>query len=431
MLTTPLYQATTRLFVSTTSGSSASDMYQGNRFSQERVISYAELLTGVTLAQRTVDKLGLDMSAVELRANVKASAKPDTVLINVAVLDQSPVRARDIANTLSDEFVAMVRELETPESGGSPDARVVVEQRASIPYNPVVPKTARNIAAGLALGILLGVGTAIVRDLLDNTVKSREALEDITGSGIVGSIPLDKERRKQPAIAFNEDNSGTAEAFRKLRTNLQFLAVDNPPRVIVLTSSIPSEGKSTTAINISLALAEVGNSVVLIDGDMRRPTLHRYLDLIATVGFSTVLSGGASLEEALQETRFPGLSVLASGPVPPNPSELLASQSARKLLGELRAEYDYVIIDSTPLLAVTDAAVLANGADGVLIMARYGQIRRDQLSQAVGNLESVGASLLGAVFTMMPTRGNSSYSYKYYGSDSQTGSGRPRSRTEA
>lgn len=428
LLTTPLYQASTRLFVSTTEGSSLTDAYQGNRFSQERVVSYAELLMGETLAQRAIDKLGLEVTAKELQKNVKASAKLDTVLINVNVTDKSPVRARDIANALSNEFVAMVRELETPENGARPDARVVVEQRASIPDEPVIPKTSRNIAIGLVLGLALGVGLALVRDLMDNTVKDADTLEEITDTGVVGTIPLDKERRRQPAISFENDNTAIAEAFRKLRTNLQFLAVDNPPRVIVVTSSMPSEGKSTTAINIALALAEAEHNVVLVDGDMRRPMLHKYLDLVGPVGFSTVLSGAASLDEALQKTRFPGLTVLTSGAVPPNPSELLGSQSARKLLSELRTQFDYVIVDSTPLLAVTDAAILAAGADGVLIMARFGQTKRDQLRHAVGNLESVGAPLLGAVFTLMPTRGGSSYSYNYaysyYGTDSQQRSSR-------
>lgn len=419
LFTTPLYQASTRLFVSTTAGSSLSDVYQGNRFSQERVISYAELLTGGTLAQRTVDKLGLSKSADSLRENVKATVKPDTVLIDVAVLDESPVRARDIANTMSDEFVTMVRELETPEDGAAPDSRVVVEQRASVPSHPVVPNALRNISIGLALGVLLGIGLAIIRDLLDNTVKTRETLEDLSGAGIVGSIPLDKERRKQPAISFDRDNSAIAEAFRKLRTNLQFLAVDNPPRVIVVTSSMPSEGKSTTAINLALVLAESEHNVVIVDGDMRRPMIHKYLDLVGSVGFSTVLSGGASIDEALQKTRFPNLTVLTSGTVPPNPSELLGSLSARKLLNDLRAQFDYVIVDSTPLLAVTDAAILAAAADGVLIMARFGQTKREQLSHAVTSLRGVGAPLLGSVFTMMPTRGSSAYSYNYsyYGSD--------------
>lgn len=417
LLTTPLYEASTRLFVSTTAGSSVSEIYQGNRFSQERVISYAQLLMGQTLAQRTVDKLGLDISARKLQENVTAKAAPDTVLIDVDVLDESPVRARDIANTLSDEFVAWIRELETPEGATRPDARVVVEQRASIPVNPVIPKPARNLVIALALGVILGIGLAIVRELLDNTIKERQTLEAITGAGLVGSVPLDKERRRQAAVSFDIDNSAIAEAFRKIRTNLQFLAVDNPPRVIVVTSSMPSEGKSTTAINIALALAEAEHSVVLVDGDMRRPTLAKYLDLVGSVGFSTVLSGRASLSEALQKTRFPGLTVLTSGTIPPNPSELLGSQSARKLLSDLRVQFDYVIVDSTPLLAVTDAAILAAGADGVLIMARFGQTKRDQLAHAVESLKSVGAPLLGAIFTMMPSRGSSSYSYSYYGVD--------------
>ncbi|MCG7580090.1 polysaccharide biosynthesis tyrosine autokinase [Mycolicibacterium sp. OfavD-34-C] len=413
LLTTPMYQASTRLFVSTAAGSTLSETYQGNRFSQERVASYTELLTGRTLAQRTIDKLGIQMSAEELGKNLSASSKLDTVLINVRVLDSSPVRARDIANTLSDEFVAMVRDLETPEDGSLPDSRVVVEQRASLPDEPVVPKTSRNIVLGLLVGLLLGVGLAVIRDLLDNTVKNKETLEAITSAGLVGTIPLDKDRKKQPAISFESDSSAIAEAFRKLRTNLQFLAVDNPPRVIVVTSSLPHEGKSTTAINIALALAEADHNVVLVDGDMRRPTLARYLDLVGSVGFSTVLSGQVMLSEALQKTRFSGLTVLTAGGTPPNPSELLGSQSARHLLNQLRADFDYVIVDSTPLLAVTDAAILAAGADGVLLMARFGQTKRDQLTHAVSSLESVGAPLLGAVFTMAPIRGGASYGYSY------------------
>ncbi|MGQ9409822.1 polysaccharide biosynthesis tyrosine autokinase [Mycolicibacterium gilvum] len=424
LLTTPLYQASTKLFISTSVGSSASEIYQGNRSSQERVVSYSELLVGQTLAQRTIDKLGLDMSAEQLQENIEASAKMDTVLLNVSVLDESPVRARDIANTLSDEFVEMVRELETPENGATADVRVVVQQRALIPQHPVVPKPTRNIAVGLALGAILGIGLAVLRDLLDNTVKRRETLDEITQAATVGIIPLDKELQKKSAISFDGEYTGAAEAFRKLRTNLQFLAVDNPPRVIVVTSSMPNEGKSTTAINLALVLAEADHRVVLVDGDLRRPSLHKYLDLVGTVGFSTVLSGGASLDEALQKTRFPGLTVLTSGAIPPNPSELLGSLSARKLLSELRARYDYVILDTTPMLAVTDAAVLAAGADGVLIMARFGHTKREQLAHSVEGLRSVGAPILGAVFTLVPTRGNSSYRYNYgyyyYGADPQT-----------
>ncbi|WP_328351386.1 polysaccharide biosynthesis tyrosine autokinase [Mycobacterium sp. NBC_00419] len=423
LLTTPLYQASTRLFVSTSAGQSLSDAYQGTLFSQERVLSYTQLLKGETLAKRTIDKLGLDMKPSALTKRITASAKQDTVLIDLQVLDASPLRARDIANALSDEFVKMVKELETPPDGRKPDARVIVEQRATIPESPVVPKTSRNIALGLVAGVLLGVGLAILRDRLDNSVKDRETLEDITGVGLVGNIPADKERRKDAAIAFDKESSGISEAFRKLRTNLQFLAVDNPPRVILVASSLPNEGKSTTAINLALVLAEAGHTVVLVDGDMRKPMLDKYLNLVGTAGFSTVLSGAAEIDDVLQKTEFPGLTVLASGAIPPNPSELLASQTAKRILGELREKFDYVIVDSSPLVAVTDAAVLSASVDGVLMMVRFGSTKREQLAHAIRNLSGVGASILGAVFTMTAARGTTAYSYSYnysYGSDGAT-----------
>jgi capsular exopolysaccharide synthesis family protein len=414
LLKTPLYEASTRLFVSTTSGASTSDLYNGNRLSQERVLSYTQLLMGETLAQRTIDRLELNANAKNLKETITAKSKPETVLIDVSVVDTSPVRARDIANAVSDEFVVMARELETPSLGERPDARVVVEQRASVPETPVIPKTKRNLALGVILGGMLGLGLAFLRDLLDNTVKTQETLEEITGTGAVGYIPLDKKLTETPAISFDTDNSASAEAFRKLRTNLQFLAVDHPPRVIVITSSSPSEGKSTTSINIALALAEAEHSVALVDGDLRRPRLAKYLDVLGSVGVSTVLSGGAALDEVLQTTKFPRLMVLAAGPTPPNPSELLGSLAAEKMLAELRSRFDYVIIDSAPLLAVTDGAILAAKSDGALVVVKAGKTRRDQLSHAIGMLHDVGATLLGAVLTMMPTRGSGAYSYNYY-----------------
>lgn len=415
LLTTPLYQASTRLFVSTTSGASASEIYQGNLFSQERVLSYSKLLTGVSLARRTIDRLHLDMDPNELVQKVTASSTPNTVLIEVSVLDASPSDARDIANALSDEFVTMVAELETPTEGGTPDARVVVEQHASLPTDPVIPKTSLYLIVGVAVGMLLGIGLAVLRDRLDNTVKTQQMLEEITESGLVGAIPTDKLRRKDAAISFANDRSAIAEAFRELRTNLRFLAVDDPPRVFTITSSVPGEGKTTTAINIAMALAEADHEVVLVDGDMRRPKLDEYLNLVGSVGFSTVLTGRATLSDVLQKTGVPGLTVLTAGSIPPNPSELMGTKKAHKVLSDLRAGFDYVIVDSSPLLAVTDAAILAAASDGVLVVARFGETKRDQLAHGIGNLKNVGARILGSIFTMMPPRAKSAYSYSYYG----------------
>jgi receptor protein-tyrosine kinase len=157
--------------------------------------------------------------------------------------------------------------------------------------------------------------------------------------------------------------------------------------------------------------------VVLVDGDMRRPKLHEYLNAIGSVGFSTVISGRATLREVLQKTRFPGLTVLTSGAIPPNPSELLGSLATKKVLSEMRSDFDYVIVDSSPLLPVTDAAILAAEGDGVFVIARFGETKREQLTHAVGNLRNVDARILGALFTMTPARGNASYDYQYYGDD--------------
>lgn len=410
---TPLYQASTRLFVSATAGDSAADLYQSSRYSQERVLSYTQLIMGETLAQRTIDRLGLDMSAAELKQNISAKSKAGTVLIDVYILDRSPLQARDVANALSDEFVLMIRELETPSDGGPPDGRVIVEQRASVPEDPVVPKRLQNLATGIVAGIVLGLGLAFVRERLDNTVKTREDLEAVAGVGVVGYIPLDKKLQENSAISFDTDNSSTAEAFRKLRTNLQFLAVDHPPRVLVITSSSPSEGKTTTSVNIALALAEAGSRVVLVDGDLRRPRLAKQLNLVGSVGFSTALSGGAPLNEILQKTNFPRLTVLTSGAIPPNPSELLGSKAAKRIITELSEKFDFVVIDSAPLLAVTDSAILASEADGAIIIVRAGSTKREQLTHAVKTLKDVDANLLGAVLSMIPTGRGTAYGYSY------------------
>lgn len=417
LATPPQYQASTQLFVSASSGS-VYGQYEGNRLSQESMLTYTELIMGRTLAQRTVDRRNLDISAESLRAKVRAAAQQNTVLINVSVVDASPTRARELANAVSDEFVLMAAELEPPSSGKQgTHTRVVVTQRASaIPTKPFKSGMQRSLLFGLAAGIMLGTGLAIVRDKMDNSVKGRKSLEAVTGVGLVGSIPLARELRGSNVLSLRDNHSSVAESFRKLRTNLQFLHVDNPPRLIVITSACPGEGKSTTAINIALALAEAGHDVVLVDGDLRQPSIDKCLDAVGVVGFSTVLNGTATLPEALQQTTFPNLTVLASGATPPNPSELLGSQVAKNVLNELRERFDFVIVDSAPLLAVTDGAILSANADGALIMCRYGRTKRDDLARAIGNLTDVGATVLGGVLTMTPTRSKISYNYStYYG----------------
>jgi receptor protein-tyrosine kinase len=402
--TAPVYEASTTLFVSSRAGQDTSDVYEGGLFSAQRVQSYAELIEDDTLALRTIGKLGLTMTTGDWKEQVTAGAKPGTVLIDVRVRDTSPVRARDIANTLSDEFVVMVGELETPRPGDVPDARVIVAKRASLPAHPVVRQPVRNTALGLALGLVLGTGIAMLRDRRDNTVKTTEDVEEISGTALFATIPFDKRLAQSPCITFADDRSPTAEAFRTLRANLQFLKVDDPPRVLLVTCSQTGDGKSTTAVNLALALAQAGRSVALVDGDLRRPDLHNILGLDNSVGFSNVLSGQESLDEALQPTGFAGLWALTSGRLPPNPGEILGSSAAQNLCAQLRTRFDHVIMDSAPLLEFADAAILAADCDGVLLVSRADITRRDRLAQAVRRLEKIGAPVVGAVLIVTPER---------------------------
>ncbi|MBW4780772.1 polysaccharide biosynthesis tyrosine autokinase [Rhodococcus fascians] len=415
LLTTPLYESSARMFVSTSGGASVSETYQGNLTSQQLVASYSELATSDALAARVLNVLPLEgMSASQLAEKVKASSTPDTVLFNLTVTDPSPEQARDIANAMATELSEQVRELETPANGGDPAAGVKTFQQAEASSTPVSPNTKRNLALGAAVGLLLGIALAVLRDRLDNTIKGRREIEAISGKALVGTIPFDKERKAHPAVDFQDlTQSASAEAFRELRTNLQFLEVDHPPRVIVVTSAIPSEGKTTTAVNLAVALAEAGHHVALVEGDLRRPRVSKYMGLIGSVGMSTVLAGQATVEEVLQPTKYEGLQAMASGPIPPNPSELLGSEASRALLVELRSRFDYVIVDGAPLLPVTDSAVLTTHADGALLVTRYGHTKSNELARAIGNLETIGARVLGVVLALTPSKKGDMYSYSY------------------
>lgn len=414
LLATPMYESSARMFVSTSGGNSVSETYQGNLASQQLVASYSELATSEALAERVLGVLPLDVTAAQLAAKVRASSTPDTVLFNLTVTDASPALARDIANATADQLISQVRDLETPEDGSTPSAGVKTFQEATASNAPVSPDTKRNLALGAAVGLLLGIALAVLRDRLDNTIKDRREIESISGKALVGTIPFDKERKTHPAVDFQDlAQSSSAEAFRELRTNLQFLEVDHPPRVIVVTSAIPSEGKTTTAVNLAISLAEAGHHVALVEGDLRRPRVSKYLGLIGSVGLSTVLAGQAKVDEVLQPTRYEGLQAMASGPIPPNPSELLGSEASRAMLVELRSKFDYVIVDGAPLLPVTDSAVLTTHADGALLVTRYGHTKSNELTRAIGNLETIGAHVLGVVLALTPSKKGDMYSYSY------------------
>ena len=408
---TPQYASTARLFISTPE-SGSDQAYSGGLFSQARVTSYADLLTGEEISRRVVDRLNLDEAPRDLAEQITAEARPETVVLSITVTDSGPERAQLLTQTISEEFVRYVKELETPDGQTTAPVKASIVDRATSPDAPVSPRPVRNFALALALGLLLGAGVAVLRDTLDTSISTPDELSDATkGAPLLGSINFDKDAPARPLITDLNTHAPRVESFRVLRTNLQFINVDSDSKVFVVTSSVPEEGKSTTVCNLALTLAHANERVVVVEADLRRPKASKYLKLEGAVGVTTILTGRVDINEALQSGPW-GLKVIAAGSIPPNPAELLQSAAMKTLLKDLRERFDIVLIDAPPLLPVTDAAILAAESDGAILITRHGKTTRDQVVAAVGRLESVEARLLGTMANWTPTR-RSPYGYGY------------------
>ncbi|PWW21836.1 capsular exopolysaccharide synthesis family protein [Geodermatophilus normandii] len=428
LTTTPVYSAETQFFIASTETSTSSEAFQGGQFSQQRVASYAQLLSGEELAGRVNDRLGLDEDVEELAARITAIPVADTVLINVIVDDPSPQQARQIAEAVGDEFTVLVTDLETPNGGGQAPVKATVTEDPKEPTSPSWPDIPRIVAIATLGCLVLGAAAAVLRRQLDRTVKSADTASGLGGAPVVGTVLRDTTLGLRHVYDQRSPNRA-AEDYRQLRTALQFLSVDNPPRVIMVTSAMPTEGKTTVAINLAVALAESGRQVTLLDADLRRPRVAGYLGLVGGVGLTNVLAGSAEAAEVEQVFGTEGLKVIGAGPTPPNPNELLSSRQMFSLVDQLRESNDFVLIDAPPVLPVADAAGLGVLADGVLVSVRHGHTRKDQLQQATATLERVGARILGVVLNIVPLSARAAQAYGYgtdYVQDAQ-----PRTRKRA
>ena len=271
-----------------------------------------------------------------------------------------------------------------------------------------------------------------MRELLDTSIKSTDDIAEATDAAVMAGITFDAATTKTPLVSSLGSHEPRVEAFRVLRTNLQFVDVDNANKAFVVTSSVPAEGKSTTAVNTAITLAQTGQKVLLVDGDLRRPQAAKLLGLDDAVGLTTVLVGRVSVDDALQRHET-GMDVLTSGVIPPNPAELLQSHAMADLLTELRGRYDVIVIDAPPLLPVTDAALIAAQTDGALLVVRHGRTTKDQLHGAVERLAGVNAHALGVVFNMTPRKsGRGGYGYGYgYGYAPQPADGDEQAGTRS
>ena len=416
LVQTPQYSATSQVLVSIQSSGSTADLAQGNNFSVARVKTYSALVSTPIVLLPVIATLDLGTTADELAKKVAASAQLETSIIDVTVTDTDPVRAADTVNAIADSLTLVVEDIETPETtDASSPVKLTSAQVATVPTVPVSPNVPLNIALGALVGLALGVGFAVLRETLETRIRNSRDVEQLTDLPILGGIVFDPKAKERPLIVHVDPRSARAESFRTLRTNLQFLDVGRVDRSFVITSSIESEGKSTTGTNLAIALSDAGSRVLLVDADLRRPRVADYMGLEGSVGLTDVLIGRADLADVIQPWGKAQLFVLPAGHVPPNPSELLGSTRMAQLIAEFNRAFDVVIFDAPPLLPVTDAAILAKNVGGALIVVAAGRTHKNQLTGAIAALNNVGAPISGLVLTMLPTSGPDAYGYGHYG----------------
>ena len=410
----------------------------GDSLAKAKVKNYESVAKSRLVADRVIQALDLKTSADALLGSISVKVPLDTAEIRVTAESTDPSTAQRVADAWVNGLAAQVEAIETVPAGeeaiasgtaSTPGAeapanttatavRVLPLGKAVLPSSPTSPNLKLNLALGGLVGLALGVAYAVIRRHLDRRIRKAAEIEQLFGVPVIGTLPVDHRLDQKStildagtAVQVHDAGGAMGEALRELRTNISFLDVDQPPRIIVVTSSVQSEGKSTVTANLAVTMAAAGENVVVVDGDLRRPTLVDVFNLVPGVGVTDVLTGTAELADVLQPWgALPNLSVLGSGRIPPNPSELLGSRAMKSMLNSL-AEDAIVLIDAPPLLPVTDAAVLSKVADGAIVVIRTGKTTQEQVGQSLGNLEKVKGRILGAVLNYVPTKGTDSYSY--------------------
>jgi succinoglycan biosynthesis transport protein ExoP len=332
------------------------------------------------------------------------------------------------AASQNDKMYSLIasRQKEIDITGPMRTNNVRVLERAIVPSVPVRPQPIQNLMVGLMLGLGTGIVLAFAIEALDNTLKTQADVEQFLGVPVLGLVPViggaasgaeqqqvNDNLRERDLGVFLDPKSVAAECCRSIRTNILFMSPDHPIRTMVITSPSPQEGKTTTAINLGVTMAEAGGRVLLVDTDMRRPRLHRSFGVPNNTGISTVIVGKSPLSEAIKHTDVPNLDVLPCGPVPPNPSELLHTDRFALVLADCAKLYDRVILDSPPTSAVTDPAVLGNLADGVVLVIKAGETTRESAIHARRQLMSAKARMVGVVVNAIDFS-NPAYGYEYY-----------------
>lgn len=423
-----MYSATALGYVSVSAqtdpeGNAVTQASSNMQFQYDRAQSYLPLFSTRAVGEGIVEKTGLDISPDAAAGSLQATLDPNAPIITVTAIAGTPQEASDLANAAVESAAVEAKKLET---GGDAKAQAQVNlvnyQTALTPGAPISPDRKKFAGIGAAAGLVLALGIAWMRNRNDSRIRTVEDLEKAAGAAALGVLPASKDlgRSKQGELLEPRDFR-SREALRKLRTNLRFVDVDNPPRSIVVTSSVPAEGKSTVAGNLARVIARSGQRTLLIDADMRRPVIGKAFGLDTEVGLSQLLVGSVTADAAIQRAGDSRLWVLPAGQIPPNPSELLGSRRMHDLVSELGRQF-FVIIDAPPVLAVTDAQLLSRHTDGTILVSVPGRTRAEGIRKAVESIRGVGSAVYGVVLNRTTSSrlnrlryGDAEYGYSTYG----------------
>lgn len=398
----PTYEATTSVLLAVDRAESTNDLVEGASYAESQTRGFAEIATTQRVLDPVIEALGIAITADELADDVRVTQLAETSVIHVETTAGDARGAADLSRAVAASLIDAIVDLSPPDASDRPLVRATVLDEATVPKKPRTPRAALNLALGGMLGVLVGLGQALVRGRLDTTVRDANDVSRLTDAPLLGTVrqldiaSMDAQLRAR-AVRLHDDE------VRKLRTNMTFAGgQDERVRSIAITSSIPNEGKSTTAISLASALAASGKTVLLIDGNLRRPELAHRLRLIGSHGLTDVLAGTHALRDVVTRLHPTPLHVLPAGSMLQNPCDLVGSQAMTDLLAEAERDFDFVLVDTPPLLPVSDGLVIADQVDGVILVARAGFVSQRQVEEALGNLDNGSIRTLGVVLTGAP-----------------------------
>lgn len=376
---------------------------------QKMVKTYSEMITSRVVLEDVIENTGLDLNLADLESMIKIRTTTESEFISISIEGKI---AKDTA-TIANQLVLSLKNISSELRGVD---NVIMVDTASIPEKPSKPNIILNIGLSFLLGLMLSICLVILIDYLDQRIKDKSELKELIHLPILGEIPnfssININNEDNYLFANVSPKSLPSEAINILRTNLQFCNVNSNLKKILITSSSPSEGKSTIISNLGISIALTNKKVVIIDCDMRKPRIHRLFSLSNIIGLSHILSNQAELEECLQSSGIENLSILTAGVIPPNPSELISSNGMKMLLDRLSSNFDFILIDSPPLPLVADSQVLSTFVDGTIIVTKFGYTTKSALINTKEILDGLNTNVIGVLLNNSPINSSSNYYYK-------------------